>query len=187
VQEGAFLVEYNTEEVLAASENLAGARFGHTAPTIAAGSLRPAANMLIQQNAGRCARSEHCTKPAGHPGFCVRTHAAAAAAAARKARQANAAAAAAAASSSPDAAVATAPSTDNGPARAAAMVGSGRAGAPRVLGGGGGLVMMAAELAGVKRAPEPPQLFEGDHGAEEGRPKRIRKPTEKSATLDGGC
>lgn len=90
-------MEYNTEEVLAASENLAGSRFGQPAPVPAAGSVRPAANMLIQQNAGRCMRSEHCTKPAGHPGFCVRTHAAAAAAAARKARQANAAAAAAAA------------------------------------------------------------------------------------------
>jgi hypothetical protein len=37
-------------------------------------------NPLISQNAGRCARSEYCNKPAGHPGFCTRTPAGAAAA-----------------------------------------------------------------------------------------------------------
>ena len=125
--------------MLAASENLAGARFGQPAPVPAAGSMRPAAaNMLIQQNAGRCMRSEHCTKPAGHPGFCVRTHAAAAAAAARKARQVNAAnaAAAAAASSPPEGAASAGPSSNGG---------------GMARGGSGTAPTVSADLAGAKR------------------------------------
>ncbi|PSC72083.1 histone H3 Lys 36 methyltransferase ASH1 isoform A [Micractinium conductrix] len=160
--DGTFLVEYNTEEVLAASENLAGARFGQPAPQPAAGSVRPAANMLIQQNAGRCMRSEHCTKPAGHPGFCVRTHAAAAAAAARKARQANAAAAAAAAN-------ATSPTS---PA-SMVVVGDGSLAPP--------LGSLASDLGGMKRSSSHP-LF-GDLDA---RPKRARKPTEKATAMEAG-
>jgi hypothetical protein len=118
--------------------------------------------MLIQQNAGRCMRSEHCTKPAGHPGFCVRTHAAAAAAAARKARQVNAAnaAAAAAASSPPEGA-------------ASGATNSGGGGMVR----GGSAPLVSADLAGAKRLPEASLFGSREEG---GRPKRARKPTEKA-------
>ncbi|KAL6780515.1 hypothetical protein ACKKBF_B12805 [Auxenochlorella protothecoides x Auxenochlorella symbiontica] len=101
---GTFLVEVNTAEVRGAAESQQAARVGQVPGGAAAGGggvpgggeagedgaparapvLAPgAANPLVQANAGRCARSPFCNKPAGHPGFCTRTaHGAAAAAAA---------------------------------------------------------------------------------------------------------
>ena len=78
--EGEFMVEYNTEEVCSAAESQQAARAGGQSaavntslPAIMPGSINP----LIQKNSGRCTRSVHCNKPAGHPGFCMRTPAAA--------------------------------------------------------------------------------------------------------------
>ena len=79
-EEGEFLVEYNTEEVCAAAESQQAAR-GQASPLPPSPLLPPVAltmsstsiNPLIQHNAGRCTRSEYCNKPAGHPGFCMRT------------------------------------------------------------------------------------------------------------------
>lgn len=74
-----FLVEYNTDEVCSAAETQQAAR-GQGAPApplpLPQGSAPAGMNPLIQHNSGRCTRSEHCNKPAGHPGFCMRTPAA---------------------------------------------------------------------------------------------------------------
>jgi len=80
--DGEFLVEYNTDEVCSAAETQQAAR-GQGTPTppvqLPQGCPAPAGiNPLIQQNSGRCTRSEYCNKPAGHPGFCMRTPGAAA-------------------------------------------------------------------------------------------------------------
>lgn len=79
-EEGEFMIEFNTIEVCSAAESQQAARAGgqtpavNTAlPAILPGSINP----LIQQNSGRCTRSIHCNKPAGHPGFCMRTPASA--------------------------------------------------------------------------------------------------------------
>ena len=91
---GDLVVEANTEAVRQATIC---PRYG--AMSIAAhpagGAAATAAVPLTSVMAGRCARSVHCTKAAGHPGFCSGPRAAAAAAAA--AAQAHAAGAAAAA------------------------------------------------------------------------------------------
>ena len=77
-EQGEFMVEFNTDEVCAAAESQQAARAGGqlvvntSLPAIRPGSINP----LIQQNSGRCTRSVHCNKPAGHPGFCMRTPAA---------------------------------------------------------------------------------------------------------------
>jgi hypothetical protein len=80
--EGEFLVEYNTDEVCSAAETQQAARGqGTPAPPVQLpqGCPAPAGiNPLIQHNSGRCTRSEYCNKPAGHPGFCMRTPGAAA-------------------------------------------------------------------------------------------------------------
>lgn len=74
-EDGEFMVEYNTQEVCSAAESQQAARAGgqttvnNTLPAIMPGSINP----LIQKNSGRCIRSVHCNKPAGHPGFCMRT------------------------------------------------------------------------------------------------------------------
>jgi hypothetical protein len=98
---GGLVVEANTDAV---REAIVSPRYGAgpfqlsgtTGPGKFAG-LRDAqgAVPLVQSYSGRCIRSVHCTKPAGHPGFCSGPKAAAAAAAA--AAQAHAAGAAAAA------------------------------------------------------------------------------------------
>lgn len=79
LQDEKFLVEYNTDEVCSAAETQQAAR-GQGAPApplpLPQGSAPAGMNPLIQHNSGRCTRSEHCNKPAGHPGFCMRTPAA---------------------------------------------------------------------------------------------------------------
>ena len=74
-EEGEFMVEFNTDEVCAAAESQQAARAGGQSavntslPAIRPGSINP----LVKHNSGRCTRSVHCNKPAGHPGFCMRT------------------------------------------------------------------------------------------------------------------
>lgn len=81
-ENGDFLVEYNTDEVCSAAETQQAARGqGTPAPPVQLPQGCPAPggiNPLIQHNSGRCTRSEYCNKPAGHPGFCMRTPGAAA-------------------------------------------------------------------------------------------------------------
>lgn len=98
---GGLVVEANTDAV---REAIVSPRYGAgpfqlsgTSGSGKFGGLRDAqgAVPLVQSYSGRCIRSVHCTKPAGHPGFCSGPKAAAAAAAA--AAQAHAAGAAAAA------------------------------------------------------------------------------------------
>lgn len=76
LQAGEFLVEFNTEEVCNAAETQQAARAaglgGGITPAITPGT-HAGINPLIQHNSGRCTRSEYCNKPAGHPGFCMRT------------------------------------------------------------------------------------------------------------------
>ncbi len=81
-ENGEFLVEYNTDEVCSAAETQQAAR-GQGTPTppvqLPQGCPPPGGiNPLVQHNSGRCTRSEYCNKPAGHPGFCMRTPGAAA-------------------------------------------------------------------------------------------------------------
>ena len=79
-----FLVEFNTDEVCTAAETQQAARVGSGGgPSFQSPMPQGSPNLLVQRNSGRCTRSEFCSKPAGHPGFCTRT-AAGAAAAARK-------------------------------------------------------------------------------------------------------
>ncbi len=74
-EEGEFMIEFNTDEVCAAAESQQAARAGgqsavnKSLPAIRPGSINP----LVKHNSGRCNRSVHCNKPAGHPGFCMRT------------------------------------------------------------------------------------------------------------------
>lgn len=74
-EEGEFMIEFNTDEVCAAAESQQAARAGgqsavnKSLPAIRPGSINP----LVKHNSGRCTRSVHCNKPAGHPGFCMRT------------------------------------------------------------------------------------------------------------------
>lgn len=74
-EQGEFMVEFNTDDVCTAAESQQAARAGGQAsvnsslPAIRPGSINP----LVKQNSGRCTRSVHCNKPAGHPGFCMRT------------------------------------------------------------------------------------------------------------------
>ncbi len=112
---GELLLRVNTPEVRAAAAAGGGARFapGRAPGGAPAGAPPPAA-------AGRCGRSGHCAKAAGHAGFCSGPKAAAAAAAAAAGRAA------------PSAADSDAPSdTDGGRAAAGA---SGRGAAPRAAG-----------------------------------------------------
>lgn len=98
---GGLVVEANTDAVKEAivSPRYGAGPFQMSGPTGTGKSagLRDAQGSvpLVQSYSGRCIRSIHCTKPAGHPGFCSGPKAAAAAAAA--AAQAHAAGAAAAA------------------------------------------------------------------------------------------
>lgn len=91
---GDLIVEANTEAVRQATICPRYGAMAMAAPP-AGVPAAAAAVPLAAVMAGRCARSVHCTKPAGHPGFCSGPKAAAAAAAA--AAQAHAAGAAAAA------------------------------------------------------------------------------------------
>lgn len=74
-EEGEFMIEFNTDEVCTAAESQQAARAGgqsavnKSLPAIRPGSINP----LVKHNSGRCTRSVHCNKPAGHPGFCMRT------------------------------------------------------------------------------------------------------------------
>lgn len=74
-EQGEFMVEFNTDEVCSAAESQQAARAGsNTAVNSSLPAIRPGSiNPLVKQNSGRCTRSVHCNKPAGHPGFCMRT------------------------------------------------------------------------------------------------------------------
>jgi hypothetical protein len=91
---GELVVEANTEEVKYATICPRYGALAMAAPPRGATAAATAAVPLAAVMAGRCARSVHCTKAAGHPGFCSGPKAAAAAAAAAAA-QAHAAGAAA--------------------------------------------------------------------------------------------
>lgn len=90
---GELVVEANTEEVKYATVCPRYGTLAMAAPPRGATAAATSAVPLAAVMAGRCARSVHCTKAAGHPGFCSGPKAAAAAAAA--AAQAHAAGAAA--------------------------------------------------------------------------------------------
>jgi len=91
---GELVVEANTEEVKYATVCPRYGALALAAPPRGATAAASSAVPLAAVMAGKCARSVHCTKAAGHPGFCSGPKAAAAAAAAAAA-QANAAGAAA--------------------------------------------------------------------------------------------
>lgn len=91
---GELVVEANTEDVKYATVCPRYGALTMAAPPRGATAAASSAVPLAAVMAGRCARSVHCTKAAGHPGFCSGPKAAAAAAAAAAA-QATAAGAAA--------------------------------------------------------------------------------------------
>lgn len=147
------MVECNTEEVRQATVS---PKYGALA--LAAPPPGAAAVPLMASASGRCMRSPHCTKAAGHPGFCSGPKAAAAAAA--KQQQAAASRAAAAAASRAAAAAAAAccqPGTSEG---AVGTDTSGeealtRLGTPRHAGSAAGeLAAAAAAAAASYRLPE---------------------------------
>ena len=74
-EQGEFMVEFNTDDVCTAAESQQAARAGgHASVNSSLPAIRPGSiNPLVKQNSGRCTRSVHCNKPAGHPGFCMRT------------------------------------------------------------------------------------------------------------------
>jgi len=73
-EDGEFMVEFNTDEVVAAAESQQAARAGQSGVNTSLPAIRPGSiNPLVKHNSGRCTRSVHCNKPAGHPGFCMRT------------------------------------------------------------------------------------------------------------------
>ncbi|GAB4819069.1 hypothetical protein N2152v2_006115 [Parachlorella kessleri] len=170
-EEGSFLIEYNTDEVCNAAETQAAARPGQAGHSpLVPGALGigklAGANPLISQNAGRCARSEFCNKPAGHPGFCTRT----AAGGRPRGRTADSTR-----SSRPPSSAGRAPSAAARERGAAA----GGAGPPPGAKRTHRLLAQAAQMMGMSAVGG----MHGDAMLEIPRPKRARKLTEKAAAM----